>query len=93
TKAPRRDDALSPAVRTERDPVCGMTVEPARAKHQLEHDGNNVYFCSAGCVAKFRADPARYAQEVPSASHASHAPSAARQPPAHTIAADDVEYT
>ncbi len=45
-----------------KDPVCGMTVDPSRAKHQLEHDGEPVYFCCAGCLTKFRADPARYAK-------------------------------
>jgi Cu+-exporting ATPase len=44
----------------ERDPVCGMTVDPARAKHTFERDGKTIFFCSAGCVEKFRADPARY---------------------------------
>ena len=39
------------------DPVCGMTVDPARAKHQLEHEGQTISFCSAGCLAKFRNPP------------------------------------
>ena len=44
-----------------KDPVCGMTVDPTRSKHQLTHEGQTVSFCSAGCLAKFRADPAKYA--------------------------------
>jgi Cu+-exporting ATPase len=44
----------------ERDPVCGMNVNPATAKHKFEHDGKNTFFCSAGCVEKFKADPAKY---------------------------------
>jgi P-type Cu+ transporter len=44
----------------ERDPVCGMHVNPATAKHQYEHGGKNNYFCCAGCVEKFKADPAKY---------------------------------
>ncbi|HUN45978.1 MAG TPA: heavy metal translocating P-type ATPase [Stellaceae bacterium] len=43
-----------------RDPVCGMTVDIATAKHRAEHDGNTHYFCSAGCRAKFLADPGKY---------------------------------
>jgi Cu+-exporting ATPase len=43
-----------------KDPVCGMTVEPATAKHQAEHGGGSFYFCSAGCRAKFIADPDKY---------------------------------
>jgi P-type Cu+ transporter len=43
-----------------KDPVCGMSVDPATAEYRLEHDGATVYFCSAGCREKFVADPARY---------------------------------
>ena len=42
------------------DPVCGMTVDPAKAEGQYEHDGTTYYFCSKGCVAKFAADPRKY---------------------------------
>jgi Cu+-exporting ATPase len=44
----------------ERDPVCGMTVDPARAAAQLVCAGKTYYFCSAGCADKFRAEPAKY---------------------------------
>ena len=37
-----------------------MSVDPATARHQAEHDGATYYFCSAGCRDKFVADPARY---------------------------------
>jgi Cu+-exporting ATPase len=53
-----------------KDPVCGMSVDPATAKHHAEHDGHDYYFCSEGCRAKFVADPAKYlapAQGEPSA--------------------------
>ena len=33
----------------EKDPVCGMTVDPARAKATHEHAGKMYYFCCAGC--------------------------------------------
>ena len=42
------------------DVVCGMTVDPATAKHRAEHDGRSYFFCSAGCRTKFEANPARY---------------------------------
>jgi len=48
-----------------RDPVCGMTVDPATAKHQAAHDGRTFHFCSAGCAEKFRKDPERYAAGAP----------------------------
>ncbi|PZV37465.1 heavy metal translocating P-type ATPase [Mesorhizobium kowhaii] len=43
-----------------RDPVCGMTVDPATAKHSVRHEGQDFYFCSAGCKAKFEAEPQKY---------------------------------
>jgi Cu+-exporting ATPase len=43
-----------------RDPVCGMTVDPATTPHKYEHGGQTYHFCSAGCSAKFAADPAKY---------------------------------
>ncbi len=46
----------------EKDPVCGMSVDPARAKATHERAGKKYYFCCAGCQEKFRADPARYLQ-------------------------------
>jgi len=43
-----------------KDPVCGMSVDPATSKHQLTHQGETFHFCSAGCRTKFAADPAKY---------------------------------
>ena len=48
------------AVKTARDPVCGMAVDPATAKNRAEHAGSSFYFCCAGCKAKFLANPGRY---------------------------------
>jgi Cu+-exporting ATPase len=42
------------------DPVCGMTVDPATAKFFTEHEGTRYYFCCGGCLAKFKAAPAKY---------------------------------
>ncbi|MBZ0114543.1 MAG: heavy metal translocating P-type ATPase [Thermoanaerobaculia bacterium] len=42
-----------------KDPVCGMTVT-AESPHHLEHEGTEVFFCSAGCKEKFSHDPQRY---------------------------------
>lgn len=49
-----------PSVAGVKDPVCGMTVNPASAKHRFEREGVTHYFCSAGCVEKFKADPEKY---------------------------------
>jgi len=44
------------------DPVCAMKVTLATAKHRAEHAGHTRYFCSARCLDKFTAEPARYLQ-------------------------------
>ncbi len=46
--------------KTATDPVCGMKVDPHTAQHRTMHGGHPFYFCSAGCKAKFEADPAKY---------------------------------
>ncbi len=52
--------APAPEAVKAKDPVCGMTVDPATAKHKTEHAGATHYFCCAGCRTKFEADPAKY---------------------------------
>ncbi|MCW1382527.1 heavy metal translocating P-type ATPase [Novosphingobium sp. KCTC 2891] len=49
---------------TVKDPVCGMEVDPARTAHHLSLGGQDYHFCSAGCRAKFAADPDRYLHPV-----------------------------
>jgi len=44
------------------DPVCGMKVNTADAKHTALHGGRTYYFCSPKCLAKFTAEPDRYLQ-------------------------------
>ena len=43
-----------------RDPVCGMSVDPVTSKHRFDYRGGLFHFCSAGCRAKFAADPQSY---------------------------------
>ncbi len=40
------------------DPVCGMTVERAHARHLAEHEGVVYAFCSIGCRTRFIKEPA-----------------------------------
>jgi Cu+-exporting ATPase len=54
------------------DPVCGMTVTIATAKHQLEHAGTTYYFCGAGCRTKFAADPDKYLRKAEAAPAPAH---------------------
>ena len=51
------------------DPVCGMTVDPAKAKGSFVHDGTTYYFCSAGCREKFAGDPAGWLARGPRGMH------------------------
>ena len=44
------------------DPVCGMTVDPAKAAGNSEHGGKSYFFCSAGCKEKFDRSPGQYAK-------------------------------
>ncbi|MPZ71702.1 MAG: YHS domain-containing protein [Nitriliruptorales bacterium] len=44
------------------DPVCGMTVEVAAAHNTTGHDGVTYYFCAAGCLRAFTADPQSFLQ-------------------------------
>ena len=42
------------------DPVCGMTVDPAKAAGSFDYSGQTYYFCGKGCLAKFSSDPEKY---------------------------------
>jgi P-type Cu+ transporter len=42
------------------DPICGMTVSPDTAAGEYTYKGTTYYFCSIGCLERFRADPATY---------------------------------
>jgi Cu+-exporting ATPase len=52
--------SVAAPVVAERDPVCGMSVDPATAKHQGAHGGKAYLFCSRRCVERFEADPGRF---------------------------------
>jgi Cu+-exporting ATPase len=43
-----------------KDPVCGMSVDPATAKATAEYEGRAYYFCCSGCRDAFVADPAHF---------------------------------
>jgi Cu+-exporting ATPase len=66
------------AEETATDPVCGMKVTVADAKHTTVHEGHTYYFCNPKCLQKFTTEPARYLK-----------PATAPQPPV----APDTIYT
>ena len=42
------------------DPVCGMTVTVATARHRSGGPGGPVYFCCSGCKQRYDREPGRY---------------------------------
>ena len=48
------------AAATAIDPVCGMRVDPATAKHRFSYNGQDYFFCSARCRERFEAEPKKY---------------------------------
>jgi P-type Cu+ transporter len=48
------------APKLQRDPVCGMNVDPAKAAAAAVHQGTTYYFCCKGCAEKFKGDPGKY---------------------------------
>jgi Cu+-exporting ATPase len=61
-----------------KDPVCGMTVDPAAARGgSHEHAGHTYYFCNPRCRERFAADPSRYLAPPPAEPAPAPAPAAA----------------
>lgn len=44
----------------EKDVVCGMQVDQAKAAGTSQYNGKTYYFCSKSCKDKFDANPAQY---------------------------------
>lgn len=64
------------------DPVCGMTVDVARAEAEgltIEHEGRTYAFCRSGCLRAFQEEPATYAANAEQA-YATSVPWAAGLP-------------
>jgi Cu+-exporting ATPase len=58
----QRANEVSTKEKMERDPVCGMNVDPNRAAAKVEHDGKLYYFCAQGCAKRFQQAPGKYLQ-------------------------------
>jgi Cu+-exporting ATPase len=52
------------------DPVCGMTVDPAKAAGAFDYKGTEYYFCSKHCLHSFSSDPERYLSKKAGDGHA-----------------------
>ena len=49
----------------ERDPVCGMDVDPEKPGAKVKHEGKSYYFCGRGCARKFEDSPEKYLEGPP----------------------------
>jgi P-type Cu+ transporter len=56
----RHDHAQTAAAGMATDPVCGMSVDPATARHRARHAGHDYFFCGARCRERFLAEPERF---------------------------------
>jgi YHS domain-containing protein len=54
---------------SEIDPVCGMRVDPTRAKYKSVYRGRVYYFCSRHCMEEFEKNPEYYLKSGPRGSH------------------------
>jgi 3-oxoadipate enol-lactonase len=48
----------------EKDPVCGMEVNPKSAAGELDYQGKTYYFCSLGCKKEFNLSPEKYMKKI-----------------------------
>lgn len=55
--------SATPLPATALDPVCGMIVEIATARHRSTHDGREFYFCCPACKRLFERNPQEYLVE------------------------------
>ncbi len=42
------------------DPVCKMQIDSEKAAATSQYKGQTIYFCAAGCKAKFDQEPEKY---------------------------------
>jgi Cu+-exporting ATPase len=70
---------------TVRDPVCGMTVDPAVSPWTARHDGTSFHFCSQRCRDRFVAEPQRYTGPKPAPVQAAAAGATVWTCPMHPV--------
>src|SRR6202035_3009129 len=58
----QRSNEVRTKEKMERDPVCGMSVDPNKAAAKVEHAGTTYYFCAPGCAKRFQQAPDKYLQ-------------------------------
>jgi YHS domain-containing protein len=58
------DGTFRPDIETERDPVCGRTIE-VRGSPTYMHAALTYHFCGDQCLASFKETPEQFVQPVP----------------------------
>ncbi|MGB7848189.1 MAG: heavy metal translocating P-type ATPase [Candidatus Acidiferrum sp.] len=66
---------ILPSAPKEKDPVCGMMVDPQKPAGKVEHAGKTYYFCSVRCAERFQKEPEKFLQ-APGMAGMEHAPAA-----------------
>lgn len=44
----------------EKDPVCGMTIDPKTTAHYSVYQSKHYYFCSPSCKEQFEKNPSQF---------------------------------
>ncbi|MFC5499922.1 XdhC family protein [Caenimonas terrae] len=60
TRAAAVAPAAAPLPPSYVNPVCGIEVDPAQARHVVTYGGEQFYFCCDGCRLQFEQDPGKY---------------------------------
>src|SRR6266568_762535 len=60
SRVPSSSLPIFASARREKDPVCGMSVEPAKAAGKVQYGGKTYYFCSARCAERFSKEPEKF---------------------------------
>ncbi|HLJ49274.1 MAG TPA: YHS domain-containing protein [Bryobacteraceae bacterium] len=62
-KATQKQTQVKEETTPQKDPVCGMTIEPKTADGKYAYNGKMYYFCSRDDMETFKKDPAKYAKK------------------------------
>src|SRR5215471_13895989 len=57
-------DPVTDQPETVQDPVCDMPVVPESAAGVSEYQGRRYFFCGPRCLARFQAEPTKYASPI-----------------------------
>lgn len=72
-----------------KDPVCEMDVDAITAKHTYHLNGADYYFCSSGCLQKFKAHPDSYINPKKPAASCCHGHGYHKPQTQHSVAANE----